>query len=309
MNGMLIKDCGIFVPSNCVSNFDLQKKLDTSDEWIKTRTGISSRFIAEKETTYSMAYESAKNLNLGNVKIILCATSTPDCNFPTCSSYVHGKLGLGKDVMCFDIHDACNGFVQAFTTAMVFLQNMPEDSEALIIGSEKMSSILDWNDRSTAVLFGDGAGAVLVNNKFGKLLKYSSYSKPSFDSLNVENTTTKINDKEFGNGSIKMNGQDVFKNACSSMREDVINIVKESGEVDWFIPHQANLRILKKVSENLSGIKNLVYNGDKYGNTSAASIPLALYDVFKEGKLSSGQKLLFTGFAAGFRWGSVLVQL
>ncbi len=296
MNSMMIKAIGKKIPSNCIHNHDLEKKLDTSHEWIKTRTGIETRYIADKETTYSMAYDSIKNMKFENLKMIIVATSTPDMAFPSCASYVHEKLGLPNNVICFDIHDACNGFVQAMDIGMKYLQTFSEKSEILIIGSEIMSKLINWNDRSTAVLFGDGAGAILLTNEFGKALFSSSKSIPSSNSLNTN--SQKIN----------MIGMEVFKAAVNSFTEDIISTQDKIGKIDWFIPHQANIRIIETVMKKTNlDPKTLCYNGNKYGNTSAASIPIALCDFYD--KFKSGDIVLFSAFGAGFRGNSLCIRI
>ncbi len=295
-NNMMISDMGISVPENLVHNNDLPENLDTNHEWIQQRTGIETRYIAKDETTYSMAYNSVKHMKFKNLKIIIVATSTPDMAFPSCASYVHEKLELENDVMCFDVHDACNGFVQAMDIALKYLKDFEEYSEVLVIGAETMTKLLDWNDRGTAILFGDGAGSILLNNTHGEVLFRSSKSIASYDSLN---TST---------GTVKMNGRHVFKNAVHSFSEDIANVMADVGKVDWFIPHQANLRIIESVIKNTNfPTESVIYNGNKYGNTSAASIPLALFDFFH--KIKSGDTILLSAFGAGLRGNSLCIRI
>ncbi len=296
MKNMMICDTGIKIPAKSVHNHDLEKKLDTTHEWIHTRTGIEKRHIAEGETTYSMAYDAVKNMKFTNLRIIIVATSTPDIAFPSCASYVHEKLGLPSNVMCFDIHDACNGFVQATDIALQYLKDFDEPTEALVIGSETMSKLINWEDRSTAVLFGDGAGAMLLTNQYGEKLFSSSKSIGKSECLNTNNN------------SINMIGSEVFKQAVTSFTEDINNVIKHVGNVDWFVPHQANIRIIEKVLKN-TNLSNeiLFYNGTQYGNTSAASIPIALHASYN--KLKPGDTVLLSAFGAGFRGNSICIRV
>lgn len=300
---MLIDSIQIYVPNIIVTNDDLRSKMgiDTSDEWIKSRTGIEARRICgDDETACSMAIMAAMqcNLNCDKVKAIIVATSTHNQGFPSIAVHVHRALKLGPDVVSFDINDACNGFIQALSTAFRFLDH--EDDVALVIGSDKMSSILNWNDRSTCVLFGDGAGVVAITKKTMALFDSTSYTLSDYlDSLHAS-------------PKIEMDGQTVFKTAVQSMCEDVANILSRNGidkdSVDFFIPHQANARIIDAVKRHInlpeSATVNVIAN---YGNTSAATIPIGLHSI--KDRLKSGQIVLMTGFGAGFRGGSVLMRI
>ncbi|QEK37918.1 beta-ketoacyl-ACP synthase 3 [Candidatus Cytomitobacter indipagum] len=300
MNDMMICDVGMYLPKKILHNNDLPDSLDTNHEWIHQRTGIETRRIAaENETTGFMAYNAVKDMKFKNLKMIIVATSTPDVAFPSCASYLHQKLseshGLCRNIMCFDVHDACNGFVQTMDIALQYLNSFEEYSEVLIVGSETMTKLIDWTDRGTAILFGDGAGSMLLNNS-GKVLYKSSKSIPNYDSLNTS-----------GN-KINMNGREVFKTAVRSFSEDVNNAMNNVGEIDWFVPHQANLRIIESVLKNTKlNEKSLIYNGNLYGNTSAASIPIAFHQEFS--KMKKGHKILFSAFGAGLRGSSLCIQI
>ena len=293
----MITQTGMCVPKNCLHNNDFPAELETNHEWIKSRTGIDTRRVAKHETTYSMAHECAKQFKFNNLRLIIVATSTPDLAFPSCASYIHSKLNLHHNVTCFDIHDACNGFVQALEVALMYIKNIDEHAEALIVGSEVMTKLLNWDDRSTAVLFGDGCGAMLINNSHGQLLYNKSVSIPQYDCLNTENN------------AINMNGKVVFQNAVSYFRKSLLEAEQTAANgIDWFIPHQANIRIIDSAIKNTTfDSSKVVYNGNKYGNTSAASVPIALCESFE--KISPENVLLFSGFGSGLRGSSVCVKV
>lgn len=298
---MFIKSVGAYLPKNSLNNAELIDKyrLTSDDEWIVTRTGIKSRHIADlEETTAFMAIEAAKQCQIdkSKIKVLIVATSTNPKAFPSVATAVHRALGLGLDTIVFDINDACNGFVQAMSIAMQYIKNT--SNQALVIGAEKMSTLVDWTDRATCVLFGDGAGAVVIEDI--KQLTDSS-----------SNTLSAYEDELYCTDKIYMNGQTVFKNATNCFVSDITGILTrnnlEPKDIDFFVPHQANSRILEAVSKILNFRDNSVVNTVKfYANTSAATIPIALSTI--KHKLEPGMLVLLSGFGAGFRYGSFLFR-
>lgn len=313
--GFEIIGTGSHHPSNKVTNNDF-KGIETSDEWIYTRTGIKSRYITDNETTSTLALESAKkaisdaNIDVNDIKIVITATMTPDSFTPNVSSKILMPLGITK-ACAFDINVACSGFVYALSIA----ENMLKDNEyALVIGSECVSKILDFKDRSTCVLFGDGAGAVIIkksNNKFDYYLNSKTdvdgiLEAPGFSQiLGEDNTITDF--------KLRMNGKEVFKFALDCFC-DCIDKLNEKGismsDVDLIIPHQANKRIIQSVSRRYEIDEEKFYlNLEDYGNTSAASIAIALDEANKAGKIKKGMKLLLVGFGSGLSWGYIYIEL
>ena len=302
---------GTYLPKNCVSNNDLPKHLETSDEWIISRTGITQRYIAaENEFTSDLATnagrEALKNAGLQNVDAIIVATTTPDSTFPSTASLVQKKLGL-KNCFAFDIQAVCSGFVYALSVADSFIKS-GQIKTALVIGAETLTRILDWNDRGTCVLFGDGAGAVVVtaSDKPGIIASKLYTDGEFYDELYVDGgpSQQKL-------GVLKMNGKEVFKNAVEKMSGSIESAVADNGftltDVNWVVPHQANLRIMDAIAKrlNLDSAK-VVETVSKHANTSAASIPLALahsWNNFKPNDL-----IVLTALGGGFTWGSVLVR-
>ena len=287
------------VPTKSYSNTELSDKysLDTTDEWIRTRTGISSRFLCgPDENLVSMSVEAAKKLDLNPAEIstFIVATSSNRRYFPSVSVHVHRELRLSPDTTCFDISDACNGFIQALQVAYAMIRGTR--TTCLIIGVDQMSAIVNWNDRSSCILFGDGAGAVLLRDT-GKLFKTSSYTKSEYNHLFCLEP------------HFYMDGKQVFKIAIESMTTDANSILDKNGfkpsDIKYFIPHQANERINSQVEKNLGieAVKNLQI----YGNTSGATIPMALSTICDT--LHPGDKILLTGFGAGLRGGSVLLEI
>ena len=303
---------GSYLPSKVVTNVDLEKTLDTSDEWIKARTGIKERRIVTNESTCDLALEASKKalemseISPSEIDLIILATTTPDKIFPATATMLQDRLGA--TCPAFDLQAVCAGFVFALTTAQQYIENGTAKN-ILVVGSEIMSKIVDWNDRSTAIIFGDGAGAVVVSSDNTTGIKHSKlYSDGSYmSSLHVNND--RINEL----GTIEMAGNEVYKIAVkrlSELAEETLNDCNmTSDDVTWMVPHQANIRIISAVAKRINlPMSKVILTLDKHGNTSAASIPLALDVAVRDGRIKKGDSLLFEGIGGGFSWGSVLVE-
>ncbi len=303
---------GSYLPPKKLSNNDLEKILDTSDEWIITRTGIKERRIVEEETTCDLAKIAANNalesagINASDLDLIILATTTPDKIFPATATML--QTAIGASCPAFDLQSVCSGFIFALTTAEQYIKTGAAN-KVLVVGSETLSRIVDWKDRSTAILFGDGAGAVVLSgdNQTGILHSKLFSDGKYLSSLQVSNNH--INETGF----IEMAGNEVFKIAVSrlsSLAEETLKECKmKTEELDWMVPHQANIRIISAVAKRIkTPMDKVVVTLDKHGNTSAASIPLALDTAVRDGRIKKGDKLLFEGIGGGFSWGSVLVQ-
>lgn len=315
--------CGSHLPENRVSNKDLESIVDTSDEWIRKRTGIESRHIAADDVgTSDMAVIAAQKalahagVGIDTIDGIIVATSTPDHTFPAVATMVQAALGAPHG-MAFDVQAVCSGFVYAMTVA----DNMIKGGSAkriLVIGAEKMSSILNWEDRTTCVLFGDGAGAVI--------LEAQEFDEPSNDDKGVISTHIYANgdlkDILYVNGGpsttkdsghIVMQGRDVFKHAVTLMA-DVVSEALESNQIkasdiDWLVPHQANIRIIEATAKKLNlSMDQVVTTVAHHGNTSAASIPLALDEAVQKKDIKPGDLILMEALGAGLTWGAVLLR-
>lgn len=294
-------------PKKCVTNFDLEKSLDTSNEWIVKRTGIKQRYISDaSETTSYLGAKAANeallkaNLDPSEIDLIVLATTTPDDIFPSTATKIQSIIGA-HNAVSFDIQAACSGFIFALETASNFLST-GKYFNAIVIGSDTYSKILDWSDRSTCVLFGDGAGAFVISTKTEghKILKTKIFSNGNnyLDlKATYENTKT-------GFGKIVMNGREVYKAGISNM----IYAVKElhADRIDLLIPHQANLRMIESLAENLSfSMDKVVVNVDEYANTSAATIPTA----YCKAKFKKNDHVVLVGMGAGFTYGSALIEI
>ncbi len=321
-----LKSIGAYIPSKKLTNSDLEKMVDTSDEWIVQRTGIKSRYLArDDEYTSDMAYEAAKvaidraGISRDEVDAIICATITPDyfC-MPSTACVVADKLGI-KGAMAFDISAACSGFVYALNIAKSMIESGMR-KHVLIIGAEKMSSIVDYNDRTTCVLFGDGAGAAIIgatDDKSRSILDVKSSSDGEYQDFLVTEACGSRNpcSKDVlknGLQYLKMKGNETFKLAVNTLTQDVFEILKnndiKSEDIDWFVPHQANYRIISAVAKKLGMSEDrVVLTVEKYGNTSAASIPMALNNWYEDGKIKNGDLLLLDTFGGGLTWGSALL--
>lgn len=314
-----ISGTGSYLPANRVSNDDLAQKVDTSDEWITARTGIKFRHIAaENEKTSDLAAEAARRaldaagLDSGEIDLIIVATATPDMQFPSTATIVQQKLGIDNGCPAFDVQAVCAGFMYALTTANAYIKSGMAKN-ALVIGAETFSRIVDWNDRTTCVLFGDGAGAVVLSAAdkpgiiHGKLKADGNY-------LNLLNAPGKIADGQIcGSPYVKMDGPGVFKFAVKMLAKIADEVISEAGytaeQIDWIVPHQANRRIIESTAKHLGlSMDKVVLTVQDHGNTSAASIPLALDAGIRSGQIKRGQNLLLEGIGGGFAWGAVLME-
>ena len=303
---------GSYLPSKVVTNFDLEKTLDTSDEWITARTGIKERRIVTDQNTCDLALEaSLKALSMAefqpeDIDLIILSTTTPDKIFPATATILQNRLGASCPA--FDLQAVCAGFVFALTTAQQYIENGAAKN-ILVVGSETMSRIVDWNDRSTAILFADGAGAVILSADNNTGIKHSKlYSDGSYlSSLHVNNK--RINEL----GTIEMEGNEVFKiavNKLSEVAEETLTDCNMTSEdIHWMVPHQANIRIINAIAKRIKlPLDKVILTLDKHGNTSAASIPLALDTGVRDGRIKKGDTLLFEGIGGGFSWGSILLE-
>lgn len=310
---------GHYVPAFTVSNDDLSLFLDTNHEWIHSRTGIVNRHIAKAETNYEMASKAAERalaqagFKGEDLDLIVLATFSGEYATPSMACLVQKALGA-KRAMCFDLSAACSGFVYALDVADQFIKN-GKFQNALVIGSEKLSQILDWEDRGTCVLFGDGAGAALLasTSKEGIRATLNRSIGEDYESLYAMNP---INKTPYYEGSdehvLKMNGQEVFQFACTRVPEVLLDLADQLkmplDEVDLFVLHQANERIINKIAKRLKlPIDRFYMNMNEYGNTSAASIPIALSEL-QEDKQLKGKKVMVAGFGAGLTYGASLIQ-
>jgi 3-oxoacyl-[acyl-carrier-protein] synthase-3 len=310
---------GSYLPGNPVSNDDLAARgIDTNDEWIVTRTGIRCRHLAEAGTTSSelgliaaqRALEMA-GVAAADLDLIVVATSTPDFIFPSTACIIQGKLG-NKGAAAFDVQAVCAGFTYALGIAEKFIVS-GSHRKALVIGAEVFSRILDWNDRGTCVLFGDGAGAVVLeaSEQPGILASAMHADGSQFDILNVPGQVCA--GQVTGDPFLRMDGQAVFKFAVKVLA-DVANEVCAAASIttadlDWLIPHQANIRIIEATGRKLGVDRDkVIVTVDRHGNTSAASVPLALDEAVRDGRIQRGQKVLVEGVGGGFTWGAALFE-
>ena len=314
-----IAGIGSYLPGQPVSNSDLvQRGVDTSDEWGTARTGIRSRHLAPADCTSSdLALEACRNalasaaVDAEEIDLIIVATTTPDYIFPSTACLLQSKLGI-KGGMAFDIQAVCSGFVYALTIADKFIRS-GSHKKALVVGAEVFSRILDWNDRATCVLFGDGAGAVVLeaSEKPG-IISTVAHADGSYNGiLSVPGSLR--NGQVIGDPFLRMDGQAVFKFAVRVLSEMAVECCEQAGmqtsEIDWLVPHQANMRIIDSTGKKL-GLppEKVVVTVDVQGNTSAASIPLAFDAAVRDGRIQRGQKVLLEGVGGGFTWGAVLLE-
>ncbi|MBU0909215.1 MAG: ketoacyl-ACP synthase III [Proteobacteria bacterium] len=324
MNRMVVLGTGSALPAKVLSNADLEKMVDTSDEWITTRTGIKNRRIAvQGEETSKLAtlaagraLEMAK-LSPDEIDMIIVGTITPDMGMPSCACLVQKELGATR-AFALDINAACSGFVFCLDVADKYIKADP-DMKILVVGAETLSSRVNWEDRNTCVLFGDGAGACLVTGttEHRGMLASKLFSDGSLYKLlymdNVPSMNKNLASQDNDGSYIKMAGRDVFKYAVRSMDMAIMNVLDQVqvsvDDIALFIPHQANIRILKSLGERLGIASEKVYiNLDKYGNTSAASIPIALDEANREGRINAGDLVLLCAFGGGFTWGATLFR-
>tara|TARA_B100000035_G_scaffold277162_1_gene255276 strand:- start:29 stop:967 length:939 start_codon:yes stop_codon:yes gene_type:complete len=301
---------GSYLPEKILTNQELEKMVDTSDKWITERTGIKERRVsAENETSVDMAYQASINaiqksdIKIDDIGAIFLATCTPERKFPSTAVLLQNKLNI-KNAFSVDLNAACTGFVYALDVAKKYIES-GQIKYALVVGTEKITSLLDWTDRNTCVLFGDGAGAMIVGaSETPGILSSTIGSDGSFKDLLTVNT-----DLEY----IEMKGSDVFKTAVNTLGKlarhtlEINNI--EQGRLDWLVPHQANERIILAIAKKIQLPEDkIIITVNKHGNTSAASIPLAFDDANTKNKFKPGEYIMLEAFGAGFTWGSTLLR-
>lgn len=315
---------GYALPKRSVSNEELSTFVNTNDEWIASRTGIKSRYISEEENTSDLgaraALQAIKNAGIRkeDIDMILCATFTPDFSTPSTACLIQAKLGLNdQPVMCFDINAACSGFLYALRCADAYITSKMANC-VLVIGSEVISKQLDWQDRDTCVIFADGAGAAVVTNTADQPSMYHfARSMGDQDSIiysELAKPRALFSEQVLQNHVVHMKGSATFRFAVKAMQESIEAVVKQANmtldDVDYIVPHQANIRIIQHVMKRLSLQEDRVFvNIDSIGNTSAASIPIALGQMSEQGLLTEGKTLVLSGFGAGFTWAGSLIKL
>lgn len=313
---MKILGYGKSLPNKIVSNDDLSKLVETSDEWIIQRTGIRNRRISDVNTSVLASQAALEAINdaqidKDDIDLIICATMTADNATPSVACLVQKELGL-ENATAFDINGACTGFIYALKVVEGLLKL--NHKKALVIGSEVMSKIIDFTDRNTCILFGDGAGAVVVEK--GEDAYFFTKSKGNFDVLYAEGTSlnTDLDVKEITGGFLYMDGREVFKFAIRAMEEAILKVLEEANltidDIDMIIPHQANQRIISNVAKRMKIDESKFFmNLEEYGNTSAASVAIALTEAKKQNVIKEKDKVILVGFGAGLTWGSTLIEI
>ncbi|MCY4364386.1 MAG: ketoacyl-ACP synthase III [Gammaproteobacteria bacterium] len=317
MNYARVIGCGGYLPERVMPNSELEDLVDTSDDWIRTRTGIRQRHIArEDETTSEMACNAAlgaidmAGIEAGSIDLIIVATSTPDLIYPSTACLLQKRLGIRNGAAAFDVQAVCSGFIYALSIADQFIRSGTM-RRALVIGADMNSRILDWTDRTTCVLFGDGAGAVILGRSdepgIYKTLLHAdgSYSEHLQVPSGVSNPTA--------DPYIRMHGNEVFRFAVQAMDEIVDETLADTGftrkDINWLVPHQANLRIISATVKKLGmSMDDVILTVAEHGNTSAASIPLALNTGVRDGRIRQGDTLFMEAVGGGFTWGSALIR-
>jgi 3-oxoacyl-[acyl-carrier-protein] synthase-3 len=323
----VILGTGSYAPERVLTNDDLAHMVDTSDEWIRSRTGIRERRIAAPEETSSdMALHAARRaledagLNAADIDLLVVATVTPDMLMPACACLLQQKLGVPTASACFDLNAACSGFVYALDTACAMIGS-GRYKKALVIGVEKLSAVIDWQDRTTCVLFGDGAGAAvvgassepdvgLIGTRLGTVGNGADLLYISHGGSQAPSTPESITNRDH---CIRMKGKEVFKLAVRAMDDAAREILEQhqirADQISLVIPHQANLRIIEAISQYLElPMERFFVNVDRYGNTSAASIPIALDEARRAGRIKAGDLTLLVAFGAGLTYGSALIR-
>ncbi len=320
------RSIGAYVPEKVLTNFDLEKMIDTTNEWIYKRTGINERRLAaDDEYTSDMGAKAAEvaikraGIDKSDIDLVLCATATPDYfNMPSTACIISDKLDI-HDAQAFDISAACSGFVYNLSIAKAFIESGMKKN-VLVIGAEKFSSIVDWTDRGTCILFGDGAGAAIISatdNKDEAFIDIHASADGEYSDLIVTPAPGSVNPAsqkviDEGLQYIQMKGNETFKLAVKTLTSDVKKILEDNNikakDIPHFIPHQANLRIIKAVGDALGMTEEqVVLTVHKYGNTSAASIPMAINDLYEAGGLKHGELMLLDTFGGGLTWASALI--
>lgn len=317
-----VKGCGSYLPAKRVTNAELAQRIDTSDEWISQRTGIRERRIAaEGEHTSDLGIKAAKDalndagMTADDVDLVICATATPDDTFPATATRIQEGLGMVRGA-AFDVQAVCSGFIYALSIADNFIR-CGQAKTAVVVGAETFSRILDWEDRGTCVLFGDGAGAVVLSAEEGAgttddrgILSTHIYSDGRHrDALYVDGGPSTTGTAGF----LRMQGKEVFRHAVVRMAEAIDTALETNGltaeDIDWLVPHQANLRIIESMGRRLKlSDDRVVKTVDRHANTSAASIPLALVEATRDGRIKAGDLVLMEAMGGGFTWGSALVR-
>jgi len=316
---------GSFLPSKIVTNDDLAKMVDTSDEWIFTRTGIRTRHIAgDGESTSTLAIEAAKNalksakMEASDIDLIVLATATPDKTFPATASLIQKAIGGSKTCAAFDVGAACSGFVYALSCADGMLKGGLAKT-ALVIGAETLSRICDWTDRTTCVLFGDGAGAVVLKafeedeHSIKNKGVYENIIRSDGSMFDLLVSTGGASTSEFC-GKITMNGREVYKHAVNNISNIILELLAKNNlkttDIDWYVPHQANIRIIESIADKINiPLERFILTIDKTANISSASIPIALDTGIKSGRIKSGDLIMMATMGGGFTWSAGLVRI
>lgn len=318
-----IKGIGAYVPHNAIDNRELERFVETSDEWILERTGIRRRHIAVEDTTVSMAVKASKGaledagMEAGNLDLIIVSTISPMRIMPCTACEVQKEIGAAN-AACFDLSAACSGFLMAYITACAYIES-GMFRHILIVGSECLSNLTDWSDRGTCILFGDGAGAAVVTAAEGRTFApavYSDGNQGSALTLQSRHDRSLFNEggKDYGSREyyMQMDGQAVFKFAVRKVPQVIENVLSENrmkkGDIKYYILHQANKRIVEAAAKRLEEpVSKFPMNMQEYGNTSSASIPILLYEMKERGQLRSGDRIVLAGFGGGLTWGAVIV--
>ena len=314
-----IAGTGSYLPAHVLTNKALEARVDTTDEWIYSRTGIRQRHIAgDNETTSDLALHASRRaleaagVSAQDLSLIIVGTTTPDMVFPSTACLLQAKLGA-KNCPAFDVQAVCSGFVYALATADHYMRS-GQYQNILVVGAETLSRIVDWQDRGTCVLFGDGAGAVLLqrSDKPGILTSHMHADGSQKEILSAPGSL--CGGKVMGSPLIKMEGNAVFKFAVrvlGEVAEEALTAAKlTKADIDWLVPHQANIRIIQSAARKLNlPMERVVTTLDRHANTSAASIPLALDEAVRDGRIKPGQKVMFEGVGGGFTWGAIIVQM
>ena len=315
-----IAGTGKYLPEKTLTNFDLEKMVETSDEWIRTRTGIEERHIAaDDEATSDLAYRASlaalkdANLEPKDIDFVLVGTTTPDLLFPNVGCLLQEKLGI-RGCPAFSVEAACTGFLYSLVVADQFVRS-GQAKRALVVGAETMSRIIDWSDRETCVLFGDGAGAVILEAADEPGIIYNTLGADGRyrELLYASSGDSSWNKSGRDFAALKMKGNEVFKVAVKTLENLVDDVVEknhlEKGQIDWLIPHQANIRIINATARRLQiPMERVVLTVREHGNTSAASVPMALDTAIRDGRIKRGDLLLLEAFGGGFTWGASLVR-
>jgi 3-oxoacyl-[acyl-carrier-protein] synthase-3 len=311
---------GKYLPERILTNFDLEKMVDTTDEWIRSRTGIEHRHIAaDDEATSDLAYKAGlvalkeAGLTPADIDFVLVGTTTPDLIFPNVACLVQEKMGIPAGP-AFSLEAACSGFLYALVVADQFIRT-GQVRRALVIGAETMSRIIDWTDRETCVLFGDGAGAVILESADEPGIIYSTLGADGrYRELLYASSGVSTRHREHSDiAALRMKGNEVFKVAVKTLGNLVDDVLAKNdlqkGQIDWLIPHQANIRIINATAKRLEmPMERVVLTVREHGNTSAASVPMALDTAIRDGRIKRGDRLLLEAFGGGFTWGASLIR-